>query len=69
MTNTDSNDHYHGALLEEIRDDVKSLAEAFKTMRQDINVLKSDISEMKVEADLWRALWRDHETRITNLEA
>ena len=69
MTNTDSSDHYHGAILVEIRDDVKRLAEAFKPMSQDIDELKVHVAGLQVESDLWRGLWRDHETRITHLEA
>lgn len=72
----DDTDHYHDALLEEIRSDIKSLAEAFSPVPADIRKLKEDVSQLASDMSVVKAVVTDHsalllnhDQRISNLEA
>ena len=74
----DNNDHYEGALLEEIRDDVRRLAEAVgglselpervRVMDERLMGVEDDVKAIKAAVTDMNADLRDHEHRITHLE-
>ena len=61
-----------GALVEELRGDIRLLAEGFGVMGGDIRILKDDVSILKTDVSLIKDTFRvtipDPEKRITRLE-
>ncbi len=72
-------DHYEGAILEEIRDQNKAILEGLAPllpMSRVVDQLKEDVAELKIDVKAIKAVITDHsgqlnnhETRITQLEA
>jgi len=73
-----SNDHYQGVLLEELREQMKFVIEALKALKDvpaDIRQIKADMAEMKQWKFVAKEVIKDqsktlnnHETRLTKLE-
>lgn len=78
MANDDNTDHYEGAVLEDIRDQLAAILESqqlLKDVPRDIAIVKEDITEIKSDLQAIKAAVKDHskqfdnhEDRITTLE-
>jgi hypothetical protein len=78
MTSKNDNSHYQGALLEEIRDEIKAVHESvapMPTLCRDVSQLKDDVSQLKTDVATIKAVvtdqssqLKDHEKRVTTLE-
>jgi archaellum component FlaC len=74
-TDDDNTDHYEGALLEDIRDQIKRLTEALAEVPQDVRQLKEDVGEVKQDVKVVKAVVSNqssdldnHEKRLKRLE-
>jgi chromosome segregation ATPase len=74
-----NDDHYEGALLEEIRDQNKAILEGLQPLpkiAKDIGKLQEDVETLKNDMQAVKAIAKDHshqldghEDRLTQLEA
>ena len=79
MQNDEDHSHYEGALLEEIRDQNKVILEGLgdlKGLPAKVDKLADDMTDVKADLKVIRAVMKDHsgqldnhETRITQLES
>lgn len=76
MTSTSNNDHYFGALLEDIQVQIMRLVEAMAGVPEDVRQLKADMTEVKQDIRVIKLVLKDHndilynhEDRIGKLEA
>ena len=74
-TSDDDTSHYEGALLEDVRDQIKLLAEAMADVPVDVRRLKQDVSQIKEDMTVIKYAVTeqstdldDHEARLKKLE-
>lgn len=68
----DDTSHYEGALQEEIRDQNKAIIEGlagFSGVPAKVDKIAEDIEEIKIDIKAIKAVVKNHEGRITTLEA
>lgn len=71
MSDTNDSGHYEGALLEEIRDDIKTLLEGQQSLAHvpgDLAQLKDDITIVKADIKTVKNVVTNHEKRIAKIE-
>ncbi|HET7060146.1 MAG TPA: hypothetical protein VFH99_02415 [Candidatus Saccharimonadales bacterium] len=71
MSDKNNTNHYEGALLEEIRDDIKTVLEGQQSMAHvpsDLAQLKDDMTVVKADIKTIKAVVTNHEGRITKIE-
>ena len=61
-------DAYVAALVEDMNGKFDLIMETLKPIQADVAQLTYDVAILKDESKLWRALYKDHECRITVLE-
>lgn len=63
--------HYAGALLEQIRDQNKAIIEGltgFSGVPAKVDKIANDVDEIKIDIRAIKAVVKNHESRITELE-
>ncbi len=78
MSDSDNTDHYQGALLEEIREEIHAIHEgqaaltplpaAVARLQEDMDEVKADVRTIKLVVTSNSSRLTDHESRLTKLE-
>jgi peptidoglycan hydrolase CwlO-like protein len=69
MTSNDDTSHYEGALLEDVHDQIRLLAEAMSDVPADVRKLQQDVSQIKEDVTFVKHAVTELSSDVNNHEA